>query len=138
MDEEPFDHLNVVPFIDVMLVLLVMVLTTATFVATGRIPVSLPRASQSQADKTVARTLELRKGGELAIDGQELTLDALAEKIAAMPLETSFVIRADKDVALQGFVDVADLLKRAKFTHVALQIQPRGAGGAKGEARQAP
>ena len=44
MDEKPFESINVIPFVDIMLVLLTMVLTTATFISTGRIPVSLPQA----------------------------------------------------------------------------------------------
>jgi biopolymer transport protein ExbD len=43
---KPLSQMNVIPFIDVMLVLLAVVLTTATFVAQGKIPVALPSASQ--------------------------------------------------------------------------------------------
>ncbi len=42
------DTINVIPFIDIMLVLLVMVLTTATFIRTGLIPVDLPDDSPSK------------------------------------------------------------------------------------------
>lgn len=129
-DDKPFDSLNVVPFIDIMLVLLVMVLTTATFVASGRIPVSLPKATASQSDHKADKTLELGRTGEIALDGEKVTLDQLAERIAGLPPETSFLVRADKDLPLQGFVDVADVLKRAKFSHVALQTQTRSAGEA--------
>ena len=44
MDEE-MDHINIVPLLDIMLVLLTIVLTTATFVANGRIPVDLAKSS---------------------------------------------------------------------------------------------
>ena len=47
MDEKEFDYLNVIPLVDVMLVLLTIVLTTATFVVTGRIPVDLAQAAQA-------------------------------------------------------------------------------------------
>lgn len=43
-----FDSINVIPFIDIMLVLLVMVLTTATFIKQGIIPVDLPQAKASE------------------------------------------------------------------------------------------
>lgn len=43
-----FDEINVIPFIDIMLVLLVMVLTTATFVNQGIIPVELPEAKAAK------------------------------------------------------------------------------------------
>ncbi len=39
--------MNVIPFVDIMLVLLIIVLTTSSFIATGRIPVNLPEASAS-------------------------------------------------------------------------------------------
>lgn len=42
-----FDQINVIPFIDIMLVLLAIVLTTATFVAQGRIPLQLPEAEHA-------------------------------------------------------------------------------------------
>ena len=126
MDEEGFEKLNVVPFIDIMLVRLVMVLTTASFVASGRIPVSLPKASPTQVDKKPDKTIEIGKDGTMALDGEMVTLDALASRIAGYPPETSFLIHADKDLPLQSFVDVADALKKAKFTHVALQTQNRG------------
>lgn len=45
MDDKPFESLNVIPFVDIMLVLLTMVLTTASFIAVGRIPLSLPHAA---------------------------------------------------------------------------------------------
>jgi biopolymer transport protein ExbD len=47
MDEDDIDSINVVPLVDVMLVLLTIVLTTATFVVTGRIPVVLAQSAQS-------------------------------------------------------------------------------------------
>ena len=47
MQLKRFDTINVVPFIDIMLVLLVIVLTTATFVSLGMIPVDLGEAKAS-------------------------------------------------------------------------------------------
>ena len=56
-----FDQINVIPFIDVMLVLLAIVLTTATFVAQGTIPVNLPvsqSASKFRDQKPVEITID--------------------------------------------------------------------------------
>ncbi|MGY3610712.1 MULTISPECIES: TonB family protein [unclassified Bradyrhizobium] len=65
MDEQPFETINVVPLVDIMLVLLTMVLTTANFIATGRIPVALPQASHSQAQKHQDKTIDLTADGRL-------------------------------------------------------------------------
>ena len=55
-DEEDMDAINIVPLLDIMLVLLTIVLTTATFVASGRIPVDLAKSGQAA---TTAQTESL-------------------------------------------------------------------------------
>ena len=58
------DSINVIPFIDIMLVLLVMVLTTATFIRTGLIPVDLPEAKGTAAEhKPSEFKLTIQKDG---------------------------------------------------------------------------
>ena len=121
MDERPFESINVIPFVDIMLVLLTMVLTTASFITTGRIPVSLPQAAQSRAEKHQDKTIEVKAAGEIFLDGQAVTPEAFEERIGALPRETSFLIRADRNLAFQGFVDVISVLKRLNFNRVAIQ-----------------
>jgi biopolymer transport protein ExbD len=138
MDDKPFETMNVVPFIDIMLVLLVMVLTTANFVVTGRIPVSLPQTAAAQIEKKQDRTIEIDSNGELALDGERLRKEDLAGKLAGLTAETSFLIRADKTVALQTFVDIADILKQGKFKKVSIQTKSLSRATESGESRAAP
>ncbi|WP_036288071.1 biopolymer transporter ExbD [Methylosinus sp. PW1] len=126
MDEKPFETLNVIPLVDVMLVLLTMVLTTANFVATGRIPVSLPQATQAKAEKQKDRTIELAADGRIYFDGQATTKEELPGRLTGLPPETGFLIRADRAVALQSFIDVADILKKSNFTKIAVQTKAGG------------
>ena len=121
MDEKPFETINVIPFVDIMLVLLTMVLTTASFIATGRIPVSLPQASRSQIEKHQDKTIELTAAGDIFLDSHVVTKEALEEQVGQLPKDTSFLIRADRNLPFQGFVDVADILKRLNFNRVAIQ-----------------
>jgi biopolymer transport protein ExbD len=123
MDERPFETLNVIPLVDVMLVLLTMVLTTANFIATGRIPVTLPKASHTQVEKHKDRTIELAATGDLYFDGEPVSKDELENQVKALPPDTSFLIRADHTTPFQKFIDVADVLKRLNFTKVAVQTQ---------------
>lgn len=123
MDEKPFETLNVIPLVDVMLVLLTMVLTTANFIATGRIPVALPHASQTQVEKQKDKTIELAADGNIYFDGQIAAKEELRSRLEGLPPETAFLIRADRAVALQSFIDVADILKRMNFTKVAVQTK---------------
>jgi biopolymer transport protein ExbD len=123
MDERPFETINVIPFVDIMLVLLAMVLTTANFITTGRIPVSLPQASKSQVEKHQDKTIDLAANGDIYFDGVPVVKEALDGQLAALPPDTSFLIRADRNLPFQGFIDVADVLKRRNFTKVAVQTQ---------------
>lgn len=123
MDEKPFETLNVIPLVDVMLVLLTMVLTTANFIATGRIPVALPQASQSQVEKKKDKMIELTADGGIYLDGRAAAKDELQARLTGLPSDTAFLIRADRAVAFQTFIDVADVLKRLNFTKVAVQTK---------------
>jgi biopolymer transport protein ExbD len=123
MDEKPFETLNVIPFVDIMLVLLTMVLTTANFIATGRIPVTLPHASHSQVEKQENKTIELTAAGDIYFEGGRVSKDEFESSAKALPPQTSFLIRADRATPFQNFVDVADVLKRLNFSKVAVQTK---------------
>ena len=123
MDEKPFETMNVIPFVDIMLVLLTIVLTTSSFIASGRIPVDLPRATKNvtEADKSVI--IEMTVSGKIYFDGKAVTLESLSPLLSPMSRDTGFVIRADREITLQSFIDVADLLKLLNFTKVAVQTK---------------
>lgn len=123
MDEKPFETMNVIPFVDIMLVLLTMVLTTASFISTGRIPIALPQASRAQTERHQDRTIELAANGDIYLDGVAVAKEAFAAQLSGLPSDTSFLIRADRTLAFQNFIDVADMLKQQKFTKVAIQTQ---------------
>jgi len=123
MDEKEFDYINMIPFIDVMLVLLTIVLTTSTFAVMGVIPVELPNVTGKQEPVTVAQVVTIDKEGIIYYQGTAITLPVFKARIESMPKETPFLIRADKDIHLQGFVDVLDLIKTAGFRKVSLQTE---------------
>lgn len=126
MKDKPIDSLNMIPFIDIMLVLLTIVLTTSSFIASGRIPVDLPQASASAPDSSEAEIIEIDAQGQLFRAGEPASLEQLEQQLSALEKTTPFLLRADKTVELQRFVDVADLLKRLGFSKVAVQTETRG------------
>jgi len=123
MNEKEFDYINMIPFIDVMFVLLTIVLTTGTFAATGTIPVELPRVAGKHEAVTVAQLLVIDKHGGIFYQDKAVTLRTFKACIASMPRQTPFIIRADKDIPLQDFVEVLDLIKTAGFRRVSLQTE---------------
>ncbi|MBU0720526.1 TonB system transport protein ExbD [bacterium] len=108
-----FDEINVIPFIDIMLVLLVMVLTTATFIKQGVIPVELPHA-QTSAKEDIEKeiTVYVNAKGELFFEKEKVTLKELEEKLSTISKEQTVVLRSDKESRFQDFVSVMDILKR--------------------------
>lgn len=118
---KPMSTMNVIPFIDVMLVLLAIVLTTATFVAQGRIPVNLPSAASADP-LTPEQSVEIivADDGTLFIDGQERVRDTLAGYFATLEAHTQIRLKVDEAVAFRHFVGVIDLLKAAGLNNVAI------------------
>jgi biopolymer transport protein ExbD len=123
MEEKEFDYINVIPFVDIMLVLLTIVLTTSTFIATGGIPVNLPKASKNQEQTLKVRTIEIDRQGSIFFNGSPVTIQGLLTAVKTFDRSTPFLIRADKDLALQSFVDVLDTVKNAGFHQVSLQTE---------------
>ena len=125
MDEKEFDYINVIPFVDIMLVLLTIVLTTSTFIATGVIPVELPKAAKSRAEALKMQSIDIDAKGGVYFNEQPATLDELKKLLLSTPKETPLLIRADKSIRLQEFVDVLDVVKNLEFKRVSLQTEEK-------------
>lgn len=125
-DDKGFDYINVIPLVDVMLVLFTIVLTTSTFIATGMISVSLPKASQAQAETLKRQLISIDRQGAIYFNSTKVALDELSVKIGDIDRNTPLVVRADRDIALQIFVDVLDLLNSRGFKKVAIQTEKKG------------
>jgi biopolymer transport protein ExbD len=123
MDEKEFDYINVIPLVDVMLVLLTIVLTTSTFLATGALPIELPKATKRPADIVKTLTIEIDVSGNIYLNSQRVSLDALKDSLKASPKETPVLIRADRNIHLQAFVDVLDVVKNLEFKRATLQTE---------------
>lgn len=123
MDETGFDSMNVIPLVDVMLVLLTIVLTTSTFIAAGSISVELPKAGGTVMEVVKTATIEINRQGHLYLDGEALALPALKQSLSGLDRAVPILIRADRDIALQTFVDVMDGVKGLGFTRVSLQTE---------------
>ncbi len=123
MDDQGFYNMNVIPLVDVMLVLLTIVLTTSTFIAAGSIQVELPKASTADTATLKTKTIEIDSRGNLYLETQPISLTALQETLKPLERSVRILIRADNTIALQIFVDVMDVVKRLGFTKVSLQTE---------------
>jgi len=116
-----FDQINVIPFIDIMLVMLAIVLTTATFIAQGTIPVSLPEARHSEALSSEA-TFEIVVDGSGSIhcDGKTVSRQLLAKRLAGLPNNTHIILKVDESARFETFVGVIDQLKGGNLRNVSI------------------
>jgi biopolymer transport protein ExbD len=126
MDEKEFDYINVIPLVDVMLVLLTIVLTTSTFIATGMISVSLPKSPHAQEELIKRSVITIDRGGAVYFDSKVVGREELARRIGELDREAPVLIRADREIRLQVFVDVLDLLNGRGMKRVAVQTEKGG------------
>ena len=121
---------NMVPFIDVMLVLLIIFMVTAPLISPS--VVDLPSVGSAAKQPDIVIQIIVGKDNALEIKGQgaasEVTLESLASAVrkaqAAHPPNTSaVVISADKSVQYERVVKVMDTLQRAGIARIGLSVQ---------------
>jgi biopolymer transport protein ExbD len=121
MDRE-VNQINVIPLVDVMLVLLVIVLTTATFISTGQIPVNLAKAKEVGDRKDVPIVITLTSEGKLYLNDQPLAEGELSAALTTQSRESAVVVRADKVTLLERFVALVDEVRNLGFRQVSLEV----------------
>jgi biopolymer transport protein ExbD len=118
------DTINVLPFIDIMLVLLAIVLTTATFISQGAIKVALPEAktAQPQAPSGGQKRYEIaiNENGEFFIDKEQVNFYALLMRLESISRADMIIIRADKLSRFENFIKLVDALKERELENVAI------------------
>ena len=107
------DGLNIVPFIDIMLVLLTIVLSISTFIAQGKIKVDLPTASSAEKPKEEQKSVVIvvDKDNKIFIDEIETSFDDLEAKLKAIDNKTLIELKSDKNAKFDIFIQIVDILK---------------------------
>ena len=116
-----FDQINVIPFIDIMLVLLAIVLTTATFIAQEKINLELPEAenSNAQEDKDPFK-IAINKDGEYYYQDSLINLDTLKKKLNSLKSDKSIILSVDKSVRFERFIELIDVLKSYNLNNLSI------------------
>lgn len=132
-EDGPISEINIIPFVDIVLVLLIIFMVTSTTIVKAALRVELPQAAS--AGETVASTLNIvfTSAGELFLDGNVVSRQALAQQVkaatAAAP-ETQAVISADKANPYGEVVGLIDLVKQNGVKTFALNIERTGLAAA--------
>ena len=124
-------EINVVPLIDVMLVLLIIFMVTAPMMQQG-LNVNLPQARRAdpmnQSPVTVTVPADFRQTRIVQLGTENVRLEVLQERLRQAILgrdDKSVIIRADAGASVQDFLDVTDKLKEAGVDRVGLASKPR-------------
>lgn len=124
----PMSDINVTPFIDVMLVLLIVFMVTAPLLSAG-IPVDLPKTEAAAMSEKDEKPLEVavNKSGEIYIGETKVTREALLEKLSAITgddMERRVFIKADQGLSYGDVMAILGSINKAGYKKVALITEP--------------
>ncbi len=121
MKLKKYDSINVIPFIDVLLVLLAIVLLTSTFITKGIIPVSLPNSNNADNLKPNKEiVIVIQENGDLFVEDKPEPLENIEQIILKSSKETPINISTDKNSKFESFVQVLDMLKKHAYSNVSI------------------
>ena len=124
---EPISEINVTPFVDVMLVLLIIFMVTAPLLTVG-VQVDLPESSaDSLAEEQEPLTLTINSKGEVFIQEHKVVFDKIIPKILAISnnrTDTRIYVRGDRTINYGRVLEVMGMLSGAGFSKVALISEP--------------
>ena len=126
-EREPMSEINVTPFVDVMLVLLIIFMVTAPLLTVG-VQVDLPETSaDTLPEESEPLTLTINSKGEVFIQETKIEFDNLIKKILAVSknrTDTRIYVRGDKTINYGRVLEVMGILSGSGFTKVALISEP--------------
>jgi len=125
-DEGFLASINIIPFVDIVLVLLVIFMLTSATIVRASLKVELPKAASGGSKVESTINLVYTKEGQLLLDGKPVSLaeaGAFVRKEASADPKTQAVIAADKAIAYGRVVELIDLVKQNGITAFALDIE---------------
>jgi len=124
-NEDIISEINITPFVDVTLVLLIIFMVTATYIVTKSIPVDLPEAGSGE-DTTSTLAVTMTEDGHIYLDGAETDEKELKAHLAsekAKATDVRVIVDADKSISHGKVVHVIDLVRKQGISKFAINIR---------------
>ena len=123
----PIAEINMIPLIDVALVLLIIFMVMTPFLVNQQVKVNLPKsvAGNEAPDRPVI--VLIRGQGEISLNGRPVSLNTLESEmkpLVGLKHDRPVMIQADKDTALQYVVSVMDIAKKLEVSKLGIAVQP--------------
>ena len=129
-DDELITEINVTPLVDVVLVLLIILMVTATAIVSKTIPMELPKAATGeQTPSTLAVSID--QSGQVFLDTIPVDAEGLRAKVREAreaDEDLRAVIAADGRIAHAKVVQVIDILRQERVTKFAINVRPEEIG----------
>jgi len=109
-----FDSINVIPFVDILLVLLTIVLMTSTFIAKGILPMDVPQSVSTE---------KMDSSNALFLEKEPISHEALKNHLETTSRETHFSINCAKNAPFEFFVALLDMLSTYHFKQIDIVIE---------------
>ena len=108
------EGLNIIPFIDIMLVLLAIVLSISTFIVHGNLKIQLPSMQSAQSEQTKQEkiTISVDASNEIYLNDRKISLAELNQEFSKIPSTTFIELRHDKESKFEAFISIIDVLKK--------------------------
>lgn len=117
------EGINVVPLIDVMLVLLAIILTVSSFIALGKIELTLPQASSHTKIEPKTFEISITADKEFFINKEPVQKEDLLQKLDSITKEDLVAISADKLLPYEEFIFLIDILKQKSIEKISMVVQ---------------
>lgn len=120
---QALSEINVTPFVDVMLVLLIIFMVTAPLLQQG-IDINLPQAKGKEMAPTERIVITIKKDGKIYMDKSSMTLKALTAKLSKSKNKEVY-LKADKDVPYGNVVAVMGELREIGIEKLGMVTEPK-------------
>ena len=135
--DEGFNEINIVPFVDIALVLLIIFMVTTEFVREDQdeihralpknVPIELPKAASSQDSNKSLMSIALNRAGDLYLNGERSSLDGVKARVAELKAKGAKLeafVAADERLTHGAVLTVVDTLRLLGVSDVGLNTKP--------------
>lgn len=130
-DDEGIVDINITPFVDIILVVLIIFMVTATYITEESIKVNLPEAATGEATEDISLAISMDATKQMYLDGEETTETQLRQRLkeelrnaTEKKVDVVCLIGADKSVSHGDVIQIIDLVKQEGVTKFAINIDP--------------
>jgi biopolymer transport protein ExbD len=116
LDEKEFSEINITPFTDVILVVLIIFMITSPFLITGALTVKLPQSSSSETTINNSIEVYLNAQNQIFLNSKMIDISQLAVNLQAAFIQKGsrdVIVKADKEAVYGNVVQLLDALKNA-------------------------